>query len=208
MSREPADMTERVRRGYDALSYAYRADDDEAGERREWVKRLTPSLAPGARVLDLGCGCGVPVSRDLAAQGFAVTGVDISGVQIDRARRLVPDATFHRADIIDVRFPPAAFDAIISLYTLIHLPLAEQPALLARMAGWLRPAGVLLATTGYRAWTGTSENWLDGGAAMWWSHADAPTYRRWLERAGFTVDSEQFIPEGSGGHALFWAHRP
>jgi 2-polyprenyl-3-methyl-5-hydroxy-6-metoxy-1,4-benzoquinol methylase len=205
---EPADLTERVRRGYDALSYTYRADDDNGGDRRAWVKRLISLLSSGARVLDLGCGCGVPVARDLAAQGFAVTGVDISEVQIDRARRLVPDATFIRADAVDVRFPVAEFDAIISLYTLIHLPLAEQPALLARMAGWLRPGGILLATTGHRAWTGTSENWLGGGAAMWWSHADAATYRRWLEQAGFTVDSEEFVPEGSGGHALFWVHRP
>ncbi|MFD7159871.1 hypothetical protein ACFV9C_35115 [Kribbella sp. NPDC059898] len=40
---------------------------------------------------------------------------------------------------------------------------------------------------------------------MWWSQADVTTYRRWLVAAGLTVEAESFVPEGSGGHALFWA---
>lgn len=43
---------------------------------------------------------------------------------------------------------------------------------------------------------------------MWWSHADAATNREWIERAGLTVEREDFVPEGDGGHALFWARRP
>jgi SAM-dependent methyltransferase len=77
----------------------------------------------------------------------------------------------------------------------------------AEIARWLRPGGWFLCTTGHTAWTGGEDNWLDGGAAMWWSHADARTYRTWLTDAGFTVEQEQFVPEGTGGHALFWAQR-
>ena len=43
---------------------------------------------------------------------------------------------------------------------------------------------------------------------MWWSHAGAATYRAWLEAAGLRATAEDFVPEGAGGHALFWAHRP
>jgi hypothetical protein len=43
---------------------------------------------------------------------------------------------------------------------------------------------------------------------MWWSHADAATYRGWIERAGLEVTEQGFVPEGDGGHALFWARRP
>jgi hypothetical protein len=59
-------------------------------------------------------------------------------VQIDRARRLVPAARFLRADVTEVRLPPASFEAVVCLYALIHLPLAEQPPLLDRIATWLR----------------------------------------------------------------------
>ncbi|EMF56783.1 hypothetical protein SBD_1866 [Streptomyces bottropensis ATCC 25435] len=43
---------------------------------------------------------------------------------------------------------------------------------------------------------------------MWWSHADAATNRKWIEQAGLTVEWEEFVPEGDGGHALFWVSRP
>ncbi len=92
------------------------------------------------------------------------------------------------------------------MYALIHIPLAEQPPLLRRIAAWLRPGGWFVATTGHRA--GVDENWLGGGAPMWWSHADAATNRGWMTQAGLTVEREEFVPEGDGGHALFWARRP
>jgi SAM-dependent methyltransferase len=137
-----------------------------------------------------------------------VTGVDISEVQIERAQRLVPAGAFIRADASEVSFPPASFDAVVSLYALIHMPLDVQPGLLRRAAGWLRPGGWLLAVTGQRAWTGTDDNWLGGPATMWWSHADAATYRTWLGDAGLEVTEQDFVPEGDGGQALFWACRP
>jgi SAM-dependent methyltransferase len=196
-----------VRTGYDELSLRYRADDADAGGYAPWVERLRASIPAGARVLDAGCGCGVPVARDLAAAGCRVTGVDVSDVQIERARRLVPGAEFVRADLTQVDFPPGAFDAVVALYSIIHVPLDAQPALLAGFARWLEPGGVLLMTAGAQAWTGTETGWLGGSATMWWSHADAATYRGWLADAGFRIDTESFVPEGESGHSMFWAVR-
>ncbi len=42
---------------------------------------------------------------------------------------------------------------------------------------------------------------------MWWDHPDADTYRRWLTRAGFTIDRDEFVPEGDGGHQMLVASR-
>jgi 2-polyprenyl-3-methyl-5-hydroxy-6-metoxy-1,4-benzoquinol methylase len=202
------DESDLVRRGYDALSYRYRSDDAAEDEYAPWLAELRARLPAGGSVLDLGCGNGVPVARSLAAAGYQVTGVDISDVQVERARRLVPAGTFIRADATVVELPPQSFDAIVCLYSLIHMPLAAQPGLLRRAAGWLRPAGWLLAVTGHSAWTGTEDNWLGGPAPMRWSQADAGTYRSWLEQAGLQVTAQEFVPEGPGGHELFWAHRP
>ncbi|KKK05808.1 class I SAM-dependent methyltransferase [Micromonospora sp. HK10] len=202
------DERDLVRRGYDALSYHYRSDDADDGQYGPWLAGLHGRLPASAAVLDLGCGCGVPVARFLADAGHHVTGVDISDVQIERARRLVPTGTFLRADASQLQLPPASLDAVVCLYALIHLPLADQPRLIESIATWLRPGGWLLATVGTSAWTGTEDNWLGGPATMWWSHADAATYRSWLHQAGLAIIAEDFIPEGSSGHTLFWARRP
>ncbi|MCX4744338.1 class I SAM-dependent methyltransferase [Kitasatospora sp. NBC_01287] len=202
------DPKELVRRGYDALSSRYDEVYGSETKYQSWLSELCRRVPAGSRVLDLGCGSGVPVARDLTAAGCQVTGVDISDVQIRRARERVPRAEFVRADATTLDFGGGSFDAIVSFYALIHIPLEEQPPLLRKMASWLRPGGWFLGTTGHRAWTGLDENWLDGGTAMWWSHADTPTYRAWLTRAGLVVEQEEFVPEGEGGHALFWARRP
>lgn len=142
------DEGDLVRRGYDALSYQYRSDDAGEAEYAPWLAELRARLPTGASVLDLGCGNGVPVARSLAAAGYQVTGVDISDVQVERARRLVPAGTLIRADATTIEFPAHFFDAIVCLYALIHMPLASQPGLLQRAADWLRPEGWLLAVTG------------------------------------------------------------
>lgn len=202
------EETDLVRRGYNTLSYRYRGDDADEGGYAPWLEALRSRLPARGSVLDLGCGCGVPVARSLTAAGYAVTGVDISDVQIERARRLVPAGNFVQADATTLDLPHASFDAVVALYALIHMPLERQPGLIERIATWLRPSGWLLATTGWEAWTGTEDNWLGGTASMWWSQTDATTYRSWLREAGLEVVSQEFVPEGDSGHALFWARKP
>jgi SAM-dependent methyltransferase len=201
------DPKEIVRRGYDALSVRYDEAYDGDSKYRAWIERLTQQLDQGSRVLDIGCGSGIPLARELVAAGHAVTGVDISQVQIRRARELVPQATFIRADAASLDFPSESFDAVVSFYALIHLPQDEQQELLAKVARWLRPGGWFLCTTGRDEWTGVDGDWLDSGVSMWWSHADAATNRAWIVRSGLTVEEQEFVPEGSSGHVLFWARR-
>jgi len=196
-----------VTRGYDLLSRAYRADDADEGQYAEWLDLLEARVPARGTILDLGCGCGVPVARRLAPR-YTVTGVDFSEVQIERARVLAPEATFLRADMTAVKFADATFDAVVCLYALIHVPLVEQVPLLTNIARWLRPGGLFIATLGDQAWTGIEKDWLGvPGGDMWWSHADRKTYRDWLANAGLAIEHERFVPEGQGGHLLVVATR-
>ena len=94
-----------VRRGYDAISCAYRDDEgrshpataEDPDRYRAWIEELSGFLKPGARILDPGCGAGMPATKQLVEKGYDVTGLDFSPVQIERARRLVPGATFLNA---------------------------------------------------------------------------------------------------------------
>ncbi len=71
-------------------------------------------LAPGARVLDVGCGPGRH-AHALAAQGIDVVGIDISQRFVDLASEgSPPGATFQRADARALAYE-SEFDAAISL---------------------------------------------------------------------------------------------
>jgi SAM-dependent methyltransferase len=195
-----------VRAGYDRISHTYRADsfDYASSEYAIYLPWIEERLAARSRVLDVGCGCGVPVARVLSRR-HRVTGVDISPVQIMRALRLVPQAEFICGEIADCTFAPGTFDGVVAFYSIIHVPLDEQPALLACIARWLRPGGSLLMTVGQHAWTGTEDDWF--GATMYWSHTDAPTYRHWLADAGLAVVREGLIPEGDSAHVVLLAEK-
>ena len=200
------DPRELVRVGYDLASYAYRGDtfDLEGSGYAYWLGRFTPLLADGARVLDLGCGNGVPVVKRCA-----VTGVDLSGVQIARACELVPGARFVCADMTTVEFEPGSFDAVVAFYSIFNLPLADQPALIGRVAGWLAPGGRFLAMVGKHAWTGVEKDWRGvPGVRMYYSQADIGTYRGWFAQAGLTIEAEGSEPrDGNPGYAVLIARR-
>ncbi|HTR97996.1 MAG TPA: class I SAM-dependent methyltransferase [Candidatus Acidoferrales bacterium] len=206
----PADPDARaiVLDGYARASLAYRGDTFplEGSAYAYWLSRIVPRIPAGGRVLDLGCGNGVPVARALAPH-FEVTGVDLSPVQVERARVLVPAARFVCADMSALDAPAGSFDAVLAFYSLIHLPLAEHAPMLARIAGWLAPGGHVLAVVGQEPWTGVEENWRGvSGARMYYSQAGIARYREWLAAAGLAIVEQGREPRrGNPGYAVLIA---
>ncbi|KZP19117.1 S-adenosyl-L-methionine-dependent methyltransferase [Athelia psychrophila] len=150
-TKTPAELKTLVENGYDAIAPKYLAwsGPRATATRQAYIERLATLLPTGARVLELGCGAGVPATQQLIAHGLAVTGVDISAAQIALAREHVPAATLIQADMSDVEkmdglFAEGDFDAVVAFYSLFHLPRAEQGAMVARMARWVKPGGWLL----------------------------------------------------------------
>lgn len=62
----------------------------------EAIRRL--ELAPGRRVLEVGCGSGVFL-RAAADRGAVVTGLDASAALLERARARVPEADLRHGDL-------------------------------------------------------------------------------------------------------------
>jgi SAM-dependent methyltransferase len=206
----PAAQRDLVRRGYDAISVAYRSDDGQSASSTSedlsryagWIEELASLLPSRAVVVDLGCGAGLPATRELVDRGLRVAGVDFSAVQLSRARLLVPAASLVRADMTALQLQPGSVDAVVSFYALIHVPLEDQRALFPRIRSWLRRGGYLLAITGADRWTGT-DSYL--GAEMFWDHADTATYLQWLAAARLQPAWHRYVPEGDSGHSLILA---
>ena len=84
----------------------------------------------------MGCGNGVPATRELAEK-HRVLGLDISSEQIARATSNVRNATFICADVREVGLPAESFDAIVALYLIDNVPCEDYPALFRKLAGLL-----------------------------------------------------------------------
>lgn len=194
-----------VASGYDRLvdRYLEWGEAIEGDPRDRMVAAFAARLPDGARVLELGCGSGVPSTQQLARR-FKVTGVDISPRQIELARRNVPGAAFVCADIASLDFPDASFDGVVALYAISHLPREEHARLFADVFSWLAPGGLFLATLGATDspdWTG---EWL--GEPMYFSSHDAATNRRLVRDAGFELllDEVAITPEPEGDASFLW----
>ncbi|KPC66747.1 class I SAM-dependent DNA methyltransferase [Streptomyces chattanoogensis] len=108
---------------------------------------LAGALPDGSRILDAGCGTGLPTARQLSDAGHRVVGIDLSPSMVKLARDNAPGAEFHRLDIADLRGGrlggPGSFDGIAAFFSLLMLPRAEIPYALGLLHDLLRPEGLL-----------------------------------------------------------------
>jgi ubiquinone/menaquinone biosynthesis C-methylase UbiE len=108
------------------------------------VSWLIDQLKPGARILDAGCGTGLPTARQLTEAGMSVMGIDISPVMLSLARKNVSRATFTEMDIMDLAPESGEFDAVVAFFSLLMLRRREIPSALARFRKALVPRGWLV----------------------------------------------------------------
>lgn len=103
-------------------------------------------LPAGSRILDAGCGNGVPITRALVEAGHEVVGLDTSAAMLARFRLNLPAVPVVRADVRRCPFTPDAFAAAISWRMMFHLPPADQDAVIGSVARALAPGAPFLFT--------------------------------------------------------------
>lgn len=95
-------------------------------------------LDPGARILELGCGCGRDAAR-MVERGFRVDATDGTAAMVRKAReRFDIEARQLRFDQLEAE---AEYDAVWCHASLLHLPRAGLPDALARIHRALVPGG-------------------------------------------------------------------
>ncbi len=137
-----------------------------------WSERLAKpflefaGVAPGDRVLDVGCGTGT-LSLALAEHGAKVIGLDASESYLDGARRLRShrNVSYEHGDACHLRYDDASFDACVSTLAIDVIPDVDLVA--AEMRRVTRPGGVVACGT-FDFWGGNSvyDLVLDTGAVL------------------------------------------
>ncbi|KAK4208320.1 methyltransferase [Rhypophila decipiens] len=210
-------MKSRLKESYDAIAATYNDWTTQHSSLREkyldkLLGYLVPSVAapsqPGHgqvyRILELGCGAGIPVTERLVnfdfassdekgASSFHIVANDLSSTQVELGQKrlggsLVSFQTNNliewiQGDMTKLSFPDESLDAVIGMYSIIHLPKEEQAVMIRRIARWLkRPSssddhgsvgggGIMLLNFGDEAsdgevidkWLGEDKGW------MYWS---------------------------------------
>ena len=178
--------------GYNRCSTAYAKVRNQ--EIEPSLSLLTDTLMnKDAKILDIGCGNGIPVSKILS--NYKVTGIDISKKQIAQARSNVPHVKFICTDIMEFDFKQGYWDAIVSFFTIFHLKKNEQLRLFDKMAKGLRSGGYFLLTLTLNNEDGYTEDDFFG-VRMFWENFSLKEYEKILEGKGMKILNSGILEHG------------
>lgn len=150
------------------------------------------------QVLEIGCGAGIPwtsmASKVLKDKGH-LTATDISEAQIKLATKFILESDpphtnvfLVRQDAMHLEYEPNTLDAVYAIFSLIHLPQQDQRTIMANIARWLKPNGLMFMNfSGQRVCSENTEVWLDGKTTMYWSSLGLSGYDQLLNEVGLSI---------------------
>lgn len=186
---------ERNRRAYDRGAEEFRARTGDRSRIEKHAARFAAAVAPGGRVLDLGCGPGHDRPL-LESRRLRVVGADISSSMLALARRDHPGPYVQA----DVHRPPfrGPFDGIWANASLLHVPRASFPRVVAALADLLAPGGALFVSLKEGVGEGVEpEPAYEGMPPRWFTYWQPEPLDAALRAAGLEVAFGATSP-GSG----------
>ncbi len=194
-------MTEKgglVKKAYDKIAEEYQADRHALNNMKE-LGEFAGLLPKNAKVLDVGCGAGIPVAKFLVESGFDVTGIDFSENMLRLARKNVTKATFIRKDMTKLGFADNSFDGLTAFYSIIHVPREKHFLLFKSFHRILKSIGIMLVCMGPDEWEATEEYY---GISMFWSHYSPEKSLQMIKCAGFQTVFDKILVRGKERH--YW----
>ncbi len=150
------------------------------------LRDLTRALAPGASVLDVGCGPAQDTTY-LASRGFHATGFDALPEFLLWARTRDQTLCLVQGTFLALPFRPSSFGATWAAASLIHAPKRDVRFALRALRTITQPGGLLAATFVHGTASGVlTHGWLPGRYLSRWTKDELAAVVR---RAGWTIDS-------------------
>lgn len=176
--------------GYEAAALEFVARRDRSDIGVATVRAWSRSLRPGAAILDLGCGHGVPISAALLDDGFDVYGIDASPTLTSLFRTRFPRARVACEAVENSDFFGRKFDGITAVGLMFLLPAEVQGRLIRRVAQALDSGGRFLFASPEEACA-----WQDVLTGRQSLSMGAEAYRDLLSDSGLAL-AGQYLDEG------------
>ncbi|MFZ0688376.1 MAG: class I SAM-dependent methyltransferase [Acidobacteriaceae bacterium] len=170
---------------------------------KPWLDRFRALLSPGASILDVGCGAGLPISGYLIESGFAVTGVDTSGPLVELCRGRFPGQKWAVADMRTIELD-RQFDGILAWDSFFHLSPEDQLDMFPIFGRHAGPNCALMFTSGPQHGEVLGEF---EGEPLYHGSLDPAEYRAVLEENGFAVVAYVEADRSCGDHTIWLAQR-
>jgi SAM-dependent methyltransferase len=162
---------------------------------REWAREF----APGATVLELGCGDGV-ISEPLVEAGLKLYAVDASPTLLRAFRERFPNVQTECAAAEESSYFDRTFDGVVAVGLIFLLPEGAQRIVLSKVANALKRGGRFLFTAPRQACS-----WVDELSKLESRSLGAEAYESLLRGLGFEV-SHGRVDEGEN-HYFFAVKR-
>lgn len=191
-----------VRKGYDKIAKAYHKQR-HIYKSKALLTKFSKQLPKGSKIIDLGCGAGVPVAKFLVGKGYEVTGIDFADGMVKLAKKNVPKARFLKMDVTKMKFRRGEFDAAVSFYAIIHIPREKHAGIYKKLHQILKPNGVMFINacgSDAEGWEGYQKDYL--GVPMCWSFYSPKKTSKMIKDAGFEILRSKVLK--LGGEKQFW----
>jgi SAM-dependent methyltransferase len=176
-------------REYELIADWYASDrvDTTDGGGVPEVMALASSIRFGGRVLDIGCGNGVPLTKALLASRHRVVGLDSASNMLRRFRANCPDTLAVKGVVQTCPFAADIFDAAIAWGVMFHLKQAEQVQAIAGVSRVLKIGASFLFTAGDVDDDSGDHVGMMNGVQFHYYSFTVDGYRRILNEHGFTL---------------------
>ncbi|MBN2168451.1 MAG: methyltransferase domain-containing protein [Actinobacteria bacterium] len=189
---------------YDRMAQEYN-DNRHMFDNTGQLEMLDELVEKGNKVLDAGCGSGIPVAKYFIEKGLNVVGFDLSKEMIALAERNVPGGRFFQADVLAIDLPPADYDLVVSFYCIFHIEKNRQEDVFRKIFMTLKPGACSYFTLACEQYTDKKEfqgTRKFGDHILPYAHFSEPRYREILGNIGFQVVSMENLT--IGGETMLW----
>ena len=201
---------------YDQGAATYDEHGYPATAQQDWVARLLHACPPAAMILDAPCGTGRYFPM-VAAAGHRVLGADQSAGMLAKARARGIATALDQVRLQELPYD-GAFDAVLTIDAMEHIPPEGWPVVLAHLHRAVRPGGLLYLTVeettepviedAFAALTrrglpAVRGEVIDGNVGGYHYYPGPDQVTAWFQAAGLQILDEGYQPEDGWGYRHF-----